>query len=153
MRTLAPLRGTLALVAIVDLLAAYALLFAPQWVMNFYVVQQLDDLHRFLAMGLGSMLLVFTVGAVLAFIHPRGHKSMIVLLILSHFFPFVVDVIVLARGQMGIRQVLPEMIYFLVVTVMLVRFFPGKLKEVTQPEDQLTEQPPPEEQQVVSSEQ
>lgn len=133
MRSLSFIRATLALVALVDLLVAYAFLFAPSWIMRFYVLQELDDVHLFLAMGLGSLMLVFAVGALLAFVHPRRHKSMIVLIILSNFFPFLIDVVVLARGQMDIRQVLPEMLYFLVVTVLLVRFFPGKLAEITEP--------------------
>jgi len=46
-----------------------------------------------------------------------------------HFMIFLIDVIVLSRGQMQWQSMLPELVYFLIISTAMVRWFPVRRKE------------------------
>lgn len=96
----------------------------PAVVSRLYGNIPLDNMHLYLAMGLGSLLVVLAIGAFFAFLNPVKNAAVIVLLILSHFSLFLTDVIALARVQMPLTALLPEMAYYLVISTVLIRFFP-----------------------------
>ena len=89
----------------------------------------MDAMHRFLAMVIGALLGVFALGALLAFLLPKKYGTIIVMLLLMHFSLFLIDVVNLSRGDMALRALVPEMLYFLVISAALVRFTPGRLRE------------------------
>lgn len=86
----------------------------------------------FLTMTVGGMFSAFGLGALLAFFRPVKYSSVIVVLLIMHFTIFLVDVIVLARGQMPWKIIVPEMVYFLVISTALVRWYPVVRKKKTE---------------------
>ena len=98
-------------------------------------------------MVVGALLSVFGLGALLAFFRPVKYGSIVIMLVLMHFMIFLIDVIVLARGQMTWQSILPEMVYFLIMSTALVRWYPlrqKKVEEKPQPEQvevQIVEDP------------
>ena len=51
------------------------------------------------------------------------------MLLLMHFSVFLIDVVIIAQGQMAFRLLLPEMAYFLIISTALVRWFPMREKQ------------------------
>ena len=89
----------------------------------------IDNMHLYLSSGLGVLLIVMAVGAFLAFAHPIKYAGIVLLIILSQFLLFISDVVVLARSQMSVMTLLPEMLYFLITAVLLVRYYPIEEKK------------------------
>ena len=128
------IRLVLLTVATANFSAAYLFFFTPEVIGDIYQLQTLDNMHRFLTMNIGALLSAFGLGALVAFFRPVKYGSIIIMLLLMHFLIFIVDVVVLARGQMPWEIIVPEMIYFLVVSTALVRWYPVKEKKKPEPE-------------------
>ncbi len=88
----------------------------------------MDNFHRFLTMTIGALISVFGLGAILPIVKPLKYGAIIIMLLLMHFTIFLIDVVTLARGQMPWNVIVPEMIYFLVVSTALVRWYPVREK-------------------------
>ena len=123
------LRAALLAVGVANIAFAAMFLFQPETVSSLYDGVLLDTMHLYLGSGLGALLIVLGIGAFLAFAHPVRHAGIVILIILAQFFLFLNDVIVLARAQMRIMTLLPEMVYFLITAVLLIRYFPVQKKE------------------------
>lgn len=123
------IRLLLALVALANFYAAYLFFFTPEIIAVWYALPAIDNTHRFLTMTIGALLSVFGLGALLAFFRPAKYGSIIIMLLLMHFMIFLIDVIVLARGQMAWSAIVPEMVYFLIISTALVRWYPLRTKE------------------------
>ncbi len=122
------LRLILAIVAAVNFYAAYVFFFTPEAISGLYALP-VDDLHTFFAMTIGALVSVFGLGALMAFFRPLKYGAIIIMLLLMHFTVFLIDVIVLARGQMLWQVIVPEMVYFLIVSTALVRWYPTESQE------------------------
>jgi hypothetical protein len=122
------IRVILAIVVAANFYAAFVFFITPEIMGEWYSLRPIDNTHRFLTMVVGAFLSVFGLGALLAFFKPVKYWSIIIMLLLMHFMIFLVSVIVLARGQMQWQTLLPEIIYFLVISTALVRWFPVKKK-------------------------
>lgn len=129
------IRLVLLTVAAANFFAAYLFFFTPEVIGDIYQLQVLDNMHRFLTMNIGALLSAFGLGALVAFFRPVKYGSIIIMLLLMHFMIFIVDVVVLARGQMRWEIIVPEMIYFLVVSTALVRWYPIREKKMEKQED------------------
>jgi len=127
------LRVILALVALSNVYFAYLFLMKPEAVIELYQFQAIDGVHQYLAMTVGALLSVFAVGALFPLVRPLKYGSIIIMLLLMHFSIFLVDVILLSRGVMRVFTLLPEMIYFLVISTALVRYYPIRFKEKVEP--------------------
>lgn len=142
-RIIPMLRLALLAVATVNLYVAYLFFFTPEVIGVWYTLPPIDNVHRFLTMMLGALLSVFGLGALLAFIRPVRYAAIVIMLLLMHFAVFLIDVIVIARGEMPWDALMPEIIYFLIVSTVLVRWYPlGKKKKVEQqkePEPEVVE--------------
>tara|TARA_B100000315_G_C14357036_1_gene486685 strand:- start:179 stop:676 length:498 start_codon:yes stop_codon:yes gene_type:complete len=124
-----PLRATLLVLFAINLSFAYIFLLDPAVLSRIYGEVTLDNMHLFLAMAFGSLLVALAIGAFLAFLHPVKNAAMVLLLIIANLSLFVIDVIVLARAQMALTSLLPEMVFYLVIAILLIRFFPTKESE------------------------
>ena len=122
------IRIILAIVATANLYAAYIFFISPEIIAYIYRIPPLDNVHSFLTMIIGALLSVFGLGAILAFFRPRKYGSIIIMLLLMHFMIFLIDVVVLARGQMPWKAVVPEMVYFLIISTALVRWYPVEVQ-------------------------
>ena len=118
------LRITLLIVIIANLSFAYIFLVDPERLSAIYGLQVVDPMHQYLAMTVGAFLGVFALGALLAFLLPHKYGTIIVMLLLMHFSIFLIDVTLLARGTLALRILVPELIYFLIISSALVRFYP-----------------------------
>lgn len=123
------IRIVLATVAAANFSLAYLFFLTPEVFGDIYQLQALDNAHRFLTMTVGGMFAAFGMGALLAFFRPVKYGSIIIMLLIMHFTVFLVDVIVLARGQMPWKIIVPEMIYFLIISTALVRWYPVRQRE------------------------
>ena len=123
------IRIILAIVAAANFFLAYLFFLTPEVIAEIYQLEILDNAHRFLTMTVGGMFAAFGLGALLAFLRPVKYGSIIIMLLIMHFTIFLVDVIVLARGQMPWKIIVPEMLYFLVISTALVRYYPVRKKE------------------------
>jgi len=108
---------------------AYIFLLDPAVLSRMYGEITLDNMHLFLAMGFGSLLVSLSIGAFLAFLNPVKNAAIVLLLIIANFSLFLTDVVVLAREQMALTTLLPEMTFFLVIATLLIRFFPVEKRE------------------------
>ena len=124
-----PLRITLLVLFIMSLAFAYLFLLDPSSLSRMYGREALDTMHLFLAMGFGSLMVTLAIGAFLAFLNPVKNAAIVLLLVVAYFSLFLTDVIVLARAQMPLRSLIPEMGFYLVIATLLIRFFPSKEKQ------------------------
>ncbi|MCK5019767.1 MAG: hypothetical protein KAS32_22100 [Candidatus Peribacteraceae bacterium] len=99
-------------------------LFNPKTVVDVYDGKLIDGLHLYLSSGFGALLIILSFGAFLAFTAPIRHMGIVIMLISAQFLLFITDVIILAREEMEIMTLFPEMLYFLVTGLLLVRYFP-----------------------------
>jgi len=118
------IRLVLLVVCAANMYAAYIFFMTPNIVADIFQLPPLDNVHQYLTMIIGALFSVFGLGALLAFARPRKYGSIIIMLLLMHFMIFLIDVIVLSRVQMPWKAVLPEMVYFLIVSTALVRWYP-----------------------------
>ncbi|MDO8468887.1 MAG: hypothetical protein Q7S29_03980 [Candidatus Peribacter sp.] len=118
------LRVVLALAFVLNLTWANLFAFAPGLVERLYGLPLLDGLHAYLALSRAAAFLLLAVVSLLAFLRPVGFRAMTVVLLLAYFCFFLVDVIVLVRGQMTFGALLPEMVAFVLLVAGLVRFVP-----------------------------
>jgi len=119
------LRLLLIVIAAVKVLAAVLLLLFPAWVISFFADVTYDIGHQYLLMGLATFLIVLAIGSLLAMLRPLQNRGTITLLAIDHFAIFLLDLIILVRGSdISWYLLLPEMIYTLGVSVLLIRFFP-----------------------------
>lgn len=137
------LRTTLAFVFLLSLYFSYMMLFDPSMLMEIYDVSVFDAMHSYFSMVAGAMLTVIAIGAALAFLQPVKYANIVMLLVIYHLARFVVDVILLAQGQILIRLLLPEMVYFLFMCAALIRYFPVRIKKPEE-EDPESEKKKPE---------
>lgn len=123
------LRLVLALVAACNLYVAYLFFFSPEAVSAMYNLPPATDIQQYLTMTVGALVGVFGFGTLLPFFRPNQYGAIILMLLLTHFLIFLIDVIVLSRGLMDWKILLPEMLYFLVVSTALVRWYPVSVRE------------------------
>lgn len=123
------LRLVLTVVAAANFYAAYLFFFTPEFIGVWYTLPPIDSTHRYLTMIVGSLLSVFGFGALIAFFRPVKYGPIIIMLLLMHFMIFVIDVVVVSRGDMPWQAIAPEMIYFLIVSTALVRWYPIREKK------------------------
>ena len=102
--------------------------------MAIYGVQVVDAVHRSLSMSIGALLAVFALGAVLAFLRPQKYGAIIIMILLMHFSVFLIDVVIIAQGDMPFGTLFPEIAYFLIISTALVRWYPVKGKEESEAE-------------------
>ncbi|MDA1209006.1 MAG: hypothetical protein O2904_03165 [bacterium] len=119
---------TLLLLAVADGSLGYLFLFDPATISRIYGGAPLDNMHLYLSVGLGCLLITFAIGALFAFFRPIQNAAIAILLILSHFSLFIADVVALARNQMVATDLLPEMGYYLTISLLLIRFYPSKIE-------------------------
>jgi len=105
------------------------MIFTPPMLFQIYEVTLFDPMHRYLSMVSGSLLVVIAIGAGLSFLQPVRFAGIVLILVLYHLARFVVDIILLAQGEIAVTTLLPEMVYFVVMSALLVRFFPVEKKE------------------------
>ena len=134
------LRLVLLLVCAFNLYFAYQFFFTPDVLSKIYGVMPGDSVQQYLTMTLGAFMSVFGLGALLAMLRPLQYGAIIIMLLLMHFMIFVIDVIVLARGQMPWQVLAPEMVYFLIISTALVRWYPLAEKERPKPVVEESEQ-------------
>lgn len=120
------LRVTLLFLFAADLSLAYLYLLDPETLSRLFGGAVLDSTHLSFALSLGAMLAVLSVAGFLAFLQPAKNAPLILVLILSHFALFLADMASLARGQLPLLSVLPQMAYDLVVATLLIRFYPAR---------------------------
>ncbi len=118
------LRLTLAVVIGLNLWFGYLYFFSPQEIADYLLLGQFDSVHQYFAMNTGASLFVLGLGALLAFFRPLKYGTLIILIILSYFAYFLLDVILAARGALPIKRLLPEMIFYLIVCTALIRYYP-----------------------------
>ena len=136
-----PLRITLLALFAMNLAFAYLFLLDPASLSRMYGEVVLDNMHLFLSMGFGSLMVALGIGAFLAFLNPVKNAAIVLLLIIAYFSLFLTDVIVAARVQMPLRALLPEMVFYLVVATLLIRFFPtqSRIRKEEKKEDPILE--------------
>lgn len=118
------LRSVLLVVAACNLYAAYLFFFTPEVVSTLMHLPQPTGVQEYLTMTIGALTGVFGLGAILPLIKPLKYGAIILMLLLMHFSVFLVDVVILSRGALDWKIVLPEMMYFLIVSTALVRWYP-----------------------------
>ncbi|MDD5040880.1 MAG: hypothetical protein PHX87_01885 [Candidatus Peribacteraceae bacterium] len=129
------LRVVLTLAFVLNLTWANLFAFAPGLVERLYGFPILDGLHAYLALSRAAAFLFLAAVSLLAFLRPVGFRVMTSVLLLAYFCFFLVDVVVLVRGQMTFGALLPEMIAYVLLMAGLVRFVPGAVvKEVNERE-------------------
>lgn len=116
------LRVILAFAFLLNLVWANLFAFAPETVARLYGALLLDGMHAYLALSRAAAFLLLAVLALLALLRPVRFRAMTLVLGIAYFCFFLVDVIVLARGQMTFGALLPEMAAFLVLAIGLIRF-------------------------------
>lgn len=131
-----PLRGALLFITLVMFIAAYIFLFQLNLLRPFYGSNFPDTAHLHMAMLLGALCLVFSMGSLMAFLSPVKRSGIVMTLILVHFMVFLVDVIIMARGSvLPLYILVPEMVYCLAVCTVLIRYYPiankGELSDET----------------------
>lgn len=139
------IRLVLLVVCAANMYAAYIFFMTPNMVADIFQLPPLDNVHQYLTMIIGALFSVFGLGALLAFARPRKYGSIIIMLLLMHFMIFLIDVIVLSRGQMPWKAVLPEMVYFLIVSTALVRWYPVSAPKKVEKKE---EEPKPKEEKI-----
>lgn len=122
-----PLRSVLILVSAANLYVAYLFFTSPETLSAMYGLSPATDVQQYLTMTIGALLGVFGLGALLPFFRPLQYGTIILMLLLMHFSIFLIDVVVLSRGLMDWQILLPEMLYFLVVSTALVRWYPVRV--------------------------
>lgn len=123
------LRFALLAMVVANSALASVFLFKPDVLSQLYDNVALDGMHAYLASSYGALLMVMAVGALLAFAHPTKYAGMVLLLIIAQFGLFTSDVVQLARSQMKVMTLLPEMLYFLITAVLLIRYYPVEVKQ------------------------
>ena len=118
------LRTVLALAFVLNLTWANLFAFAPSMVEGLYRLPLIDGMHLYLSMSRGAAFLILSIVALLPLVLPVRFREMTLVLVIAYFCFFLVDVILLARGQMGLMVLLPEMIAFMLLSAALVRFSP-----------------------------
>lgn len=86
-------------------------------------------MHAYLGTGYGALLFVLAIGALLAFAHPIKYSGIVLLIIVAQFILFTGDVVHLARSRMSVMTLVPEMLYFLITAILLIRYYPTEVKE------------------------
>jgi len=123
------LRTVLALALLLNLTWANLFSFAPGMTERLYRMPMTEGWHAYLAVSRGAAFFVLAIISLLALLRPRSFRSMTVVLLVAYFCFFLVDVIVLARGQMAFMVLLPEMIAYVFLSGALVRFYPAEEQE------------------------
>ncbi|MBM3231106.1 hypothetical protein FJZ28_02145 [Candidatus Peregrinibacteria bacterium] len=130
-----PLRLVLALVCTGNLSVAYLFFFSPDVVSSLFRLPPPTEVQQYLTMTIGALIGVFGVGGLLPLFKPLKYGAIIWMLLLMHFSIFLIDVVVLSRGLMDWKIVVPEMLYFLLVSTALVRWYPLGSIEGTKKEE------------------
>lgn len=119
------LRVVLALALVLNLAWADMFAFAPDLVARLYGLPLRDGMHAYLSMSRAAVFLLLAIVSLLALMRPVGFRAMTIVLIVAYFVFFLVDVIILARGQLTFTALLPEMIAYVLLMAGLVRSVPG----------------------------
>ncbi len=126
------LRTVLALALVLNLTWANLFAFAPQMVERLYGLPLQDGMHAYLSLSRGAAFLIFAIISLLALLKPRDFRAMTLVLLIAYFCFFLVDVIVLARGQISFLVLLPEMIAYVLLSAGLIRFYPVEIQKISQ---------------------
>ncbi|MFA7682361.1 MAG: hypothetical protein WCX61_05015 [Candidatus Peribacteraceae bacterium] len=133
------LRTTLIVALAITLYFAYVMLFTPPMFLAMYEVDAFDAMHRYLSMVSGALLVTVGIGMLLVLLRPVKYASIVMILIIYHFARFVVDLILIVQGDIAPSLLIPEMVYFLVMCVALIRFYPVKPRA---PKEKVVQQVP-----------
>ncbi len=137
------LRVILAIAFILNLTWANLFAFAPSLVERLYGLPLLDGLHAYLALSRAAAFLLLAVVSLLAFLRPVGFKALTVVLIVAYFCFFLVDVVMLARGQMSFGALLPEMVAYVLLMAGLIRFVPFRNEVIAAKSQMVPVEPKP----------
>ncbi len=138
-QTFLAIRVILALVVLANAYFAYLFFLRPELVIEMYQFQAIDAVHQYLSMTVAAFFMVFACGALVPLVRPVKYGSIIIMLLLMHFSIFLVDVVLLAQGVMRFTTLLPAMAYFLIISTLLVRFYPIRIKEKRDSDDLRTQ--------------
>lgn len=126
------LRTVLALALLLNLTWANLFFFAPGMTERLYRITMTEGWHAYLAVSRGAAFFVLAIISLLALFKPHSFRAMTVVLLIAYFCFFLVDVIVLARGQMAFMVLLPEMIAYVLLSGGLIRFYPVEIQKISQ---------------------
>ena len=118
------LRIVLALALVLNLTWANMFAFAQDLVTRLYGLPLVDGMHAYLALSRAAAFLLLAIVSLLALLRPVGYRVMTLVLLIAYFCFFLLDLIVLVRGQMTAGALLPEMIAYVLLMAGLVRFVP-----------------------------
>ncbi len=116
------LRAVLFIACAINLSFASLFFFSPSLVERLYGIPLTDPLHYYFSLQHGALFFVLAALALLAFLRPEGFRLLSLALLLHLFALFVADVVLLARGIMPFTVLLPEMVYFVLMSGALIRF-------------------------------
>ncbi|MFH1444465.1 MAG: hypothetical protein ABIG34_03685 [Candidatus Peregrinibacteria bacterium] len=116
------LRAVLFIACAINLSFASLFFFSPSLVERLYGVPPVDPLHFYFSLQHGALFFVLAALALLAFLRPEGFRLLSLALLLHFFALFVADVVLLSRGMMPFTVLLPEMVYFVLISGALIRF-------------------------------
>lgn|GEM_PF-1646205 len=117
------LRVVLTIALVLNLTWANMFAFAPATVARLYG-PLVDGMHAYLALSRAAAFLLLAIVALLALLRPVKYRVMTLVLLIAYFCFFLLDLIVLVRGQMAVSALLPEMIAYVLLMAGLVRFVP-----------------------------
>ena len=109
------------------LIGSYLMAFMPEMMitMSYPAVANVDIAHMHMTKVLAVFCIVFAVGMIFAAMSPRKNTGIIKLVALLHFGIFVLDLILLVRGEgPGTVMLLVEMVYAIVIAGALLRLHP-----------------------------
>ncbi|OIO55158.1 hypothetical protein AUJ46_01770 [Candidatus Peregrinibacteria bacterium CG1_02_54_53] len=116
------LRAVLFIACAINLSFASLFFFSPSLVERLYGISLADPLHYYFSLQHGALFFVLAALALLAFLRPEGFRLLSLALLLHFFALFVADVVLLSRGMMPFTTLLPEMVYFVLMSGALIRF-------------------------------
>ncbi|ALM09593.1 MAG TPA: hypothetical protein DEB30_04850 [Candidatus Peribacter riflensis] len=116
------LRAVLFIACAINLSFASLFFFSPSLVERLYGIPLADPLHYYFSLQHGALFFVLAALALLAFLRPEGFRLLSLALLLHFFALFVADVVLLAREMMPFTTLLPEMVYFVLMSGALIRF-------------------------------
>ena len=119
----------LLLIAIIYILMGGLMMFDIQFFSTIYDFSSLNSLHHYLASRNGALFIALGLGALFAIWRPSSQRGIITMLLIAAFFLFIGDVVALARGYLPFGIVLPELIFFVINWIVLLKGFPDEEKK------------------------
>lgn len=118
------LRAVLLIACAVNASFASLFSFSPALVERLYGSPLTDPLHFYFSAQHGAVFFVLAILALLALLRPQGFRLLSLVLLLQFLALFIADVVLLARGVLTFKILLPEMVYFALMSAALIRFVP-----------------------------